>query len=87
SGSGILDPGADTSLLVVTHFGIRRSALAVAGVGIVQAHFMGSRPDGWLEKLAAEKARLRRKVRTRWILAGLGVLVVVGVVWGAFSWG
>jgi hypothetical protein len=37
--------------------------------------------------LAAEKARLRRKVRTRWILAGLGVLVVVGVVWGAFSWG
>ncbi len=53
----------------------------------MQAHFMGSRPDGWLEKLAAEKARLRRNVRTRWILAGLGVLVVVGVVWGAFSWG
>ena len=30
-----------------------------------QMHFMGERPAGWLEELAADKARRRRKQRMK----------------------
>lgn len=43
----------------------------------MQAHFMGMRPEGWLELMAAEKARRRRRARTRWMLAGF--VVVTGI--------
>ncbi len=37
----------------------------------MQAHFMGLRPEGWLELMAVEKARRRRRARIRWVLADL----------------
>lgn len=43
----------------------------------MQAHFMGGRPEGWLELMAAEKARRRRRARIRWVLAGL--VAVAGI--------
>lgn len=43
----------------------------------MQTQFMGLRPEGWLEELAAKKARHRRKQRIR---LALGVLALVGVI-------
>lgn len=43
----------------------------------MQTQFMGLRPEGWREELAAKKARHRRKQRIR---LALGVLALVGVI-------
>lgn len=49
----------------------------------MQTQFMGLRPDGWLEELAADKARQRRQKRVR---IALGVLPLVCVILGLPAW-
>jgi len=50
-----------------------------------QWQFMGHRPEGWLEELAAEKALRRRKQKLRFALFATACVLIVSAAWLAFT--
>ncbi|HCL4132381.1 TPA: hypothetical protein N2C61_003488 [Pseudomonas aeruginosa] len=50
-----------------------------------QWQFMGNRPEGWLEELAADKARRRRKQQLRFALFATAGVLIMSAAWLAFT--
>jgi len=50
-----------------------------------QWQFMGNRPEGWLEELAADKARRRHKQKLRFALIASACVLIMSAAWIAFT--